>query len=129
MRSQSFYHAPIGINEMSVADSNVVSYEDTVLFMVTNFQYIVTCVTFSKGEPFRKPFYTNGLYMMAILCLVVFDSVIVLAPLPADGWIYSKFLTILPCPEWYRLKLIAGGILLNSVLTVAVEHLIIANFV
>ena len=90
---------------------------------------MITCVTFSKGEPFRKPFYTNKLYTGAILALLLFNSIVVLAPLSAEGWLYKKFLQLLPIPEWYRLRFVAVGIVINMILTVAVEHLIITKFV
>ena len=54
-----------------------VSYEDTVLFYVGNFQYLAACISFSVSEPYRLPIWSNyplfysiiGAYIMAFLFL------------------------------------------------------------
>lgn len=41
-------------------DDVIYCYEDTVLFLLSNFQYVVGAVVFSIGRPFRKGMHTNG---------------------------------------------------------------------
>lgn len=43
-----------------MAPQNLPNYENTVLFCVTGFQYLILAVAMSKGYPFREPLYTNG---------------------------------------------------------------------
>lgn len=42
------------------APQNLPNYENTVLFCITGFQYLILAVAMSKGYPFREPLYTNG---------------------------------------------------------------------
>ncbi|NWX11494.1 AT132 ATPase, partial [Aegotheles bennettii] len=55
--SQSWY---VPLNSTVTAPQNLPNYENTVLFCITGFQYLILAVAMSKGYPFREPLYTNG---------------------------------------------------------------------
>uniref|UniRef100_A0A4W3IJR9 ATPase 13A3 n=1 Tax=Callorhinchus milii TaxID=7868 RepID=A0A4W3IJR9_CALMI len=41
------------------AEKNIQNYENTTLFFISCFQYLIVAVVFSKGKPFRQPCYKN----------------------------------------------------------------------
>jgi hypothetical protein len=73
--------------------------------------------------------YTNLLFTISAGILLLVNTIIVVVPLNTDGWLYWKFLSLLPLPSWYRLRLIMPAIVLNSVITFSVEYFIITECV
>ncbi|NXT84419.1 AT132 ATPase, partial [Zapornia atra] len=64
--SQSWY---VPLNSTVTAPQNLPNYENTVLFCITGFQYLVLAVAMSKGYPFREPLYTNVLFLVVLILL------------------------------------------------------------
>ncbi|KAK2711282.1 polyamine-transporting ATPase 13A2-like [Artemia franciscana] len=62
-------------------DPVVTCWETTVIFCLSIFQYISLACAFSYGKPFRKPFYTNRLFMISLLSLASFSTVLTLYPI------------------------------------------------
>lgn len=57
VRIQPWY---VEVRPSSGDDMDKLCWENTTLFSVSAFQYLILALVFSKGPPFRKPFYTNG---------------------------------------------------------------------
>lgn len=38
---------------------NIQNYENTTVFFISSFQYLIVAIAFSKGKPFRQPCYKN----------------------------------------------------------------------
>ncbi|NXW49499.1 AT132 ATPase, partial [Nyctiprogne leucopyga] len=64
--SQSWY---VPLNSTVTAPQNLPNYENTVLFCITGFQYLILAVAMSKGYPFREPLYTNVLFLVVLILL------------------------------------------------------------
>ncbi|XP_061680110.1 polyamine-transporting ATPase 13A3 isoform X1 [Syngnathoides biaculeatus] len=103
-------------NGSEVDDHNIQNYENTSLFYVSCFQYLIVAIVFSKGKPFRQPSYKNWLFVMTSSILYIFLFVIMFYPAePID-----EFLEIVCVPLDWRLKLLLI-IVLNAVVSVMVE--------
>lgn len=48
------------LNQTVPAPDNLPNYENTVVFSLSSFQYLILAAAVSKGAPFRRPLYTNG---------------------------------------------------------------------
>uniref|UniRef100_A0A4W3IYZ7 ATPase cation transporting 13A2 n=1 Tax=Callorhinchus milii TaxID=7868 RepID=A0A4W3IYZ7_CALMI len=87
----------VPINVTSTNTNYLPNYENTVLFCVTGFQYLILATVLSKGQPFRKPLYSNGTY----LCLLYFLSYICLNGRITLGMCYGEIAgTNLPPTIW-----------------------------
>lgn len=49
----------------------VLCWENTVIFIVTSFQYLIMACVYAKGWPFRQPFCSNCMYI--IISHIFFD--------------------------------------------------------
>ena len=47
--------------------------ENTVIYLFTCMQYLVCCLCFSKGKPFRKEFYTNPFFLVSVVAMLVYQ--------------------------------------------------------
>ena len=60
----SRYTAPVPKDPNADDDKlEATNYENSALFLVSCFQYILVAAVFSIGPPFRKQMWTNGMYL------------------------------------------------------------------
>ncbi|XP_072442697.1 polyamine-transporting ATPase 13A2 isoform X5 [Chiloscyllium punctatum] len=57
------------------------NYENTALFCVSGFQYLILATVLSKGHPFRKPLYSNVLFLLSLILLYALMVFLTLYPL------------------------------------------------
>ncbi|KAM9009092.1 LOW QUALITY PROTEIN: putative cation-transporting ATPase 13A5 [Ara ararauna] len=76
--NQTMSNSSPGRNSTSSGtQSNVLSYEDTMLWPLSSINCIIVAFVFSKGKPFRKPIYANYVFSVLLalqlaVCLFLF---------------------------------------------------------
>ncbi|KAK0212773.1 hypothetical protein DFS33DRAFT_1370273 [Desarmillaria ectypa] len=103
VRGQEWYTPPRE-DEPSQDNNQLESrnFENSVLFLVSCFQYILVAAVFSIGPPYRKAMSTNVLLMLAIGVLSSFNLLVLLFP-PA---VLTDWLTLVVLPAHARMVLL-----------------------
>lgn len=82
------------------------NYENTSLFLISCFQYILVAGVFSVGPPYRQPMYTNPSLMICLIGLLSFSTYIMLEPSKA----VAKVLDIIALPSNFKLQLLGFAV-------------------
>lgn len=101
-------------------EHNIKNYENTTLFFVSSFQYLIVAVVFSKGKPFRLPSYKNYLFVMSVLVLYAIILLFMLYPMESVGKVFE--LVCVPL-QWRLIMLFI--IIGNAITSVLVETFVL----
>ncbi|KIL68855.1 hypothetical protein M378DRAFT_190708 [Amanita muscaria Koide BX008] len=111
IRQQPWYQPPPTTSSQSNGNKlESTNYENTTLFLISCFQYVLVAAIFSIGPPYRKPMYTNIWLMLSIAVLSGFNIITLLAP-PSS---VSKWLNLVQLPLSGRMTLlvaVAGNVI------------------
>ncbi|CAK9295975.1 unnamed protein product [Gordionus sp. m RMFG-2023] len=97
------------------------SYQNACVFTISNFQYIILAVIFSKGPPFRMPLYTNYWFIAAVVILLTVSSYILLFGHPK----LLMFLQYREIPDMNFKLLILAVVAVNSLLLILNEKILV----
>ena len=50
---------------------------------MSSYQYLSLATVFSTGPPYRRPFYSNILFLLSLVCLSAFTAILLFDPFPA----------------------------------------------
>ncbi|KAI4490957.1 hypothetical protein M0802_010631 [Mischocyttarus mexicanus] len=96
-------------------------YENYSVFCVSMFQYITMVIIFSRGKPYRKPIYTNGIFIFSIILLICVCTYITVYP---AKWVINLLQLLLP-PDYNWRIIILILALTNFFVCLIFETLII----
>ncbi|XP_047230374.1 polyamine-transporting ATPase 13A3 isoform X2 [Girardinichthys multiradiatus] len=108
------------LNNTEVDEHNIQNFENTSLFYVSSFQYLIVAIVFSKGKPFRQPSYKNYPFVLSAVSLYFFLLFIMFYPV--EG--IDHFLEIVCVPFEWRIRLFLI-IVVNAAVSVLVETCIL----
>ncbi|KAL2866337.1 putative P-type ATPase [Aspergillus lucknowensis] len=81
VQSQPWFQAPdIELGE----DNNIENSENTVLFLISSFQYVLASVVLNVGPPFRKPMGSNAPFLAVIVIDLILSCYMLYRP---SGWV------------------------------------------
>ncbi|XP_064350078.1 polyamine-transporting ATPase 13A2 isoform X4 [Camelus dromedarius] len=113
----------VPLNRTVPAPDNLPNYENTVVFFVSSFQYLILATAMSKGAPFRRPLYTNVPFLVALLFLGSVLVGLLLDPGPLQGLLQLKNMT----DTCFKLLLL-GLVALNLVGAFMLEQSVLDQF-
>ncbi|XP_038672510.1 probable cation-transporting ATPase 13A4 isoform X2 [Scyliorhinus canicula] len=98
------------------------SYENTTVYLLSLFNCITTAIVFSKGKPYRKPIYTNYIFMIVLLAQVGTCLYFLFGEQDA---LYNA-LDLVCTPRSWRVYLLVM-VLVHFFVMMAIEEIIIEN--
>ncbi|KAF2362000.1 P-type ATPase subfamily V [Trinorchestia longiramus] len=111
----------------ATADEDILAgHENYAVFSVSQFQYIILAVVFSRGPPYRQPLYTNRLLCGSLVIMTLLSVYITIWP----GQILIDWLELVMPPAddssavFFRYLIVIFAII-NSILAVIIEHFIV----
>ncbi|RGB37802.1 hypothetical protein C1646_733303 [Rhizophagus diaphanus] len=76
IRKQPWYTPP----NIDPDGNNIASYENTILFLLSCYQYILIAAVFSVGPPYRKSMFSNVPFILSTIFLTLLTSFILFFP-------------------------------------------------
>ncbi|KAF8210382.1 hypothetical protein K438DRAFT_1809584 [Mycena galopus ATCC 62051] len=117
VRGQPWYTPPPPSEPSDGDHLESTNYENSTLFLLSCFQYVMIAAVFSIGPPYRKSMWTNGWLMASLGLLTALNTLVLLSPPEA----VSDLLTLMPLPIQGRAVLLVGAVL-NAVLCMGFEQ-------
>uniref|UniRef100_A0A2I3SI19 Polyamine-transporting ATPase 13A3 n=1 Tax=Pan troglodytes TaxID=9598 RepID=A0A2I3SI19_PANTR len=104
-------------NETELDEHNIQNYENTTVFFISSFQYLIVAIAFSKGKPFRQPCYKNYFFVFSVIFLYIFILFIMLYPVAS----VDQVLQIVCVPYQWRVTMLII-VLVNAFVSITVEN-------
>ncbi|XP_075363280.1 polyamine-transporting ATPase 13A3 isoform X3 [Mycteria americana] len=104
-------------NETLHDEHYIKNYENTTLFFISSFQYLIVAIVFSKGKPFRQPCYKNFWFVISVIVLYVFIFFIMLHPVES----IDTLLELVCVPYEWRVRILII-VILNVMVSVLTEE-------
>jgi cation-transporting ATPase 13A2 len=102
VQKQDFYIPP----KLNKQKSNTDNSQNTALFLVSCYQYILSGVVLSVGPPFRESMTKNVPFVVTVVVTMLFSLYMLLDP---TEWL-QKFMDLTAMSQDYELKLLAMGL-------------------
>ncbi|KAJ3167481.1 hypothetical protein HK101_011775 [Irineochytrium annulatum] len=82
VRSMPWYE----VTRPDVGDKNFRCHENTVVFLLSCFQYVAVAIVFCSGPPYRESLWKNYPFVISVIVLIAFTVYATLMPDPFTVW-------------------------------------------
>ena len=96
---------------------------NTYLYLLSCQQYVIACICFSISKPFRRPVYTNPFYLVSLLALIIYQTLLIYRD---EEWSRETY-ALVDLPKNFR-YITLGLCLANFIASYAFEKLFIDWF-
>uniref|UniRef100_A0A1B6M2J0 Cation-transporting ATPase n=2 Tax=Graphocephala atropunctata TaxID=36148 RepID=A0A1B6M2J0_9HEMI len=110
----------VPVNPFTERGGTVESWENTVIYTISCFQFFIQACVFSKGKPHRQPFHTNLMFTGLILVLTGLTTVLLVYP-PTFLAQFFELKPWTPNEAWFRVSLLVLPIM-NTILAFLIEN-------
>eukprot|EP01016_Furgasonia_blochmanni_P045380 TRINITY_DN6388_c0_g1_i1.p1 TRINITY_DN6388_c0_g1~~TRINITY_DN6388_c0_g1_i1.p1 ORF type:complete len:170 (+),score=30.13 TRINITY_DN6388_c0_g1_i1:76-510(+) len=117
------FYVPAEFVQEQQNDEVVATYENSVLFYITNFQFIASCFAFSVSKPFREAFYRNKSFTFVSLIIIFYCTWLLVRP---DA-LSLDFFEIMELPLVYRM-LLCSWIVANFLWIILWDSVLVSKF-
>lgn len=114
-RRQDWYEPP----EINPDELNTSNPENSAVFLVSSFQYVIGSIVYSTGYPYRKPVYTNVWLMATVTILLLFSLFALFTP---SGLVFD-LLGLVSLPRSFHIALFIA-VVLNTILCFLFESVL-----
>jgi magnesium-transporting ATPase (P-type) len=83
----------------SSPEEDIIGMENTAIFTLSSFQYIILAFVFSQGPPYRTRIWENMPFLLSLIFLGAITAIMVLNP---TGWMISGFELAIYLPDWSK---------------------------
>ena len=87
--------------------------KQSVVFLYSNFQYVILCIAFNIAKPFRKPIWTNWALSISIIVAIIYNILLVVIPENSLG------------TDWYVVVPMSSGVKW-TVLLIALSNFVVS---
>ncbi|KAL7637604.1 UNVERIFIED_CONTAM: hypothetical protein RMT77_012333 [Armadillidium vulgare] len=110
----------------TIAEEVFSNYENYAIFSISQFQYIILAVVFSKGPPYRKPMHKNYLFTSSVVVITILSLFLTIAPTKG---VIDLFELIMPPAGnnqaiWFRWQMIIFA-MVNITTSIIIEYFVI----
>ncbi|KAB7503984.1 putative cation-transporting ATPase, partial [Armadillidium nasatum] len=110
----------------TIAEEVFSNYENYAIFSISQFQYIILAVVFSKGPPYRKPMHKNYLFTSSVVVITILSLFLTIAPTKG---VIDLFELVMPPGGnnqaiWFRWQMIIFA-MVNITTSIIIEYFVI----
>ncbi|XP_065319857.1 polyamine-transporting ATPase 13A3-like isoform X2 [Gordionus sp. m RMFG-2023] len=123
LKHQTWYNKVKHATDNLYENNETINWDTTVVFWISCFQYLFMAIVFSRGKPFRKPIYSNYLFLLTIIAILVFNSLFIVNP---NGY-FENFFSLISSKKSMHMTfrfIIISFVIANFLLSITVEYII-----